>query len=270
LIRKTPTIDQLRDRDAAAAGYGYTDFYKARLSARAADRAAELVANPLPAAQVEAAQAANMERSIRRAKQAVRWRVKGQSLDHLLTLTVRDNLTDVDALKKIWKRFVESIKDRSPGKEWPYVAAVEAQERGALHIHVAVKGRQDVNKLRGLWWRALGARVKWSRGVPCCLSEQTPGNIDIRGPKKSASKWRGRSLASYLAKYIGKELHQGGKGSRRYWATTGFVVPRQEVFLEAVTFIEAMVETALLMESVSGVFGSPWKSPDWCCIWVST
>lgn len=260
LVARSPSIEQLRDSDACAAGVGVSDHWKARRAA------ALLEAEPMPEREIEA----NHERSCRRAKQAVRWRIKGQRLDHMLTLSVRENVTDRAVFKAYWAKFIKLIKAKNGGKDWPYVAAVETQERGALHLHVAVQGRQDVHKLRGLWWRALGCRVGWSKGVPHCLEVETPGNIDVRGPRRGR-KWRSRSLAGYLSKYIGKEVASVGKNERKYWAPTGWSCPKRVVFLEAQDLRSALIETADLFAAASGGFwGSPWKSPDWACLWVST
>jgi len=260
LVVRTPSIEQLRDSDACAAGIPVCQSWK--------DRRDRLAAESAPVSDREPEK--NHERACRRAKQSVRWRIKGQSLDHMLTLSVRENITDRAAFKAYWAKFLRLIKEKNGGKDWPYVAAVETQERGALHLHVAVRGRQDVHKLRGLWWRALGSRVGWSKGVPYCLDGETLGNIDVRGPRRGM-KWRSRSLAGYLSKYIGKEVDSVGKNERKYWAPTGWVCPKSVVFLQAQDLRSALIETADLFAAASGGFwGSPWKSPDWACLWVST
>lgn len=256
LVTTAPTLEQLRDRDAAAAGIPCVPWRKSGHS------------DPEPLSDTDREK--NHARACRRAKQSVRWRIKGQSLDHMLTLTIRENLTDRSALKAAWSRFLRLFQERNGGNDWPYVATVETQERGALHLHVAVKGRQDVHKIRGLWWRALGARVSWSKGVPTCEGSETPGNIDMRGPRNRGSKWRARTLASYLAKYIGKEVDAVGKSERKYWAPTGWVCPKRVVYLKADTLLDALIETADYFEAAAGFWGSPWRSPDWSCLWVST
>lgn len=263
-VQHAPSAFQLLDSDMAAAGIPISDYHKEKMRARVETRAVAIASGELVQDQEK-----NVERSVRRAKQAVRWRIKGQLLDHMLTLTIRENLTDRQKLKQAWAKFLRLVKEKSGGAEWPYVAAVETQERGALHLHVAIRGRQDVHKLRGLWWRALGARVSWSKGVPSCLAIETPGNIDVRGPRRG-HRWRPRSLAGYLSKYIGKEMDLSGKHERRYWAPTGWQCPKVVRYLIARDLRSALIETADIFEGVTGAWGSPWKSPDWSCLWVST
>jgi len=252
LITQTPSPSQLLDRDMAAAGLPILYRRAAADDVKPSSWSGE----------------SNLERSIRRARQSIRWRVKGQGLDHMLTLTIRENFEDINELKPIWAKFVRSVK-LALGVDWLYVACIEVQERGSLHVHAAVRGRQNVNLLRGLWWSALGQKVKWVRGVPQSDC-QSLGNIDVKAPRNKASKWRSRSLAGYLTKYISKALGGLAAGSKRYWATKGFQAPKQVVFLAAQSLREALVETATMFEDITGVFGSPWTSPDWSCLWVST
>jgi len=263
-IQHRPSEAQLINSDLLARGGPMCAEWRAMLDRQAEARG--LVARPA-AAEGETEKSA--ERSVRRAKQVVRWRIKGQGLNHMLTLTYRENMTDRKQLKRDWARFLRLVKEKSGGAEWPYVAAVETQERGALHLHVAVRGRQDVHKLRGLWYLALGAKVKWSKGVPSCIGMETPGNIDVKGPRRGV-KWNPRKLAGYLSKYIGKEMALIGKNERRYWAPTGWECPKSVVFLRSQDLLGALIETADLFESITGCWGSPWRSPDWACLWVST
>lgn len=211
----------------------------------------------------------SLERSCRRARQAVRHRIKAQGLDHMLTCTTRENIESVEEFGRIWARFVRLIKAKSGGKDWPYCAVVEKQERGACHIHAAVKGRQDVNKLRGLWWQALGVKVKWRRGVPEVLGSESPGNIDVRSSAR-AKKWRSRNLASYLSKYITKAMQQVAAGKKRYWAPKGIVIPHEAYYVRARSLLEIKLLVADCYEELTGFWQSPWSSEDWTCILCSS
>jgi len=259
LITQVPSPSQLLDRDMAAAGLPI--LYRP-------------VKVDKPAADLES----NHERATRRAKQAIRWRVKGQLLDHMITLTVRENLRDVDQLKALWAKF-RRLVEKKTGK-FAYCAVVEEQKRGALHIHCAVSGRQNVHVLRGSWWAALGHDVIYVNGAPK-LSDgvSSRGNVDITNPmfrrrsgklQRQVSKWRPRNVASYLSKYIAKCLDNTAANSRKYWASTGFKCPKEVVFLQAECLRDALLETSSMFESLVGRFVSPWKSPDWSCIWVSS
>lgn len=137
----------------------------------------------------------------RRAKQGVREAVECIEADRLLTLTFRENVTDLREAREVFRRFVSRVREAIPG--WQYVAVPERQERGAVHFHCAVKGYQRVELLRALW-----LAVARSRG----------GNIDVTKPRGGGRAYRW-SVASYIAKYIGKSFEWIPKGSRRFTAS---------------------------------------------------
>lgn len=188
--------------------------------ARARDQGVRGVARPADLTEEERARKdeENKVRSIRRAKQAVRWQIQRLEADHLLTLTYRENMLDVDRLKSEFDHFRRLVKARYP--DWGYVAAREHQERGSLHLHLAVKGRQDINYLRTCWYRVLG-----------CLGASgadTLGQVNIEAPRKrfaNGGKWRAGKLANYLTKYIDKDFDILEHSSKRYWASKGAPQP---------------------------------------------
>ncbi|MFP3354636.1 hypothetical protein R0K04_25115, partial [Pseudoalteromonas sp. SIMBA_153] len=51
--------------------------------------------------------------------------------------------------------------------DFHYVAVLERQERGAWHVHIAVKGRQNYRVLRRIWLSVVGVGN---------------GNIHVRNP----------------------------------------------------------------------------------------
>jgi len=160
----------------------------------------------------------NRVRSVRRAKQAVRWQIQRLEADHLLTLSYRENMQDVDKLKHDFDRFRRLMHARYP--EWRYVAARELQDRGAWHLHLAVKGRQDLNYIRTCWYTVLG-----------CLGatgDNTLGQVNIEAPRKrfaNAGNWKAGKLANYLTKYIDKGFDGLEHSSKRYWASKGAPKP---------------------------------------------
>jgi hypothetical protein len=90
--------------------------------------------------------AENMKRAVARAKTTIRRAIMAAKLDHLLTLTYRENMQDI---KRGWSDLVKFIRlVRAHIPYWPYVAVMELQERGAIHFHLAVTGRQDLALLR--------------------------------------------------------------------------------------------------------------------------
>lgn len=154
--------------------------------------------------------AENRARAARKARQTVMHRVKVIKADRLLTLTYRENMTDRRRLQRDWQAFVRRIR-RVQGFE--YVATQERQKRGAWHIHVAIKGRQNYRLLRSIWRSVVG---------------ENNGNIDVRNPFRERALRH--KLAAYMSKYVGKGFdEQETKGARRVWCSEGIQTPVREV-----------------------------------------
>jgi len=131
-----------------------------------------------------------LAKSCQRAKTMVRRKCLSMGADRLLTLTFKDNVTDLDLAQERFKYFTKLMRKRF-GSRFVYVAVVEYQKRGAVHFHLAVSGYYPVSAVRPLWLRACG---------------DLGGNIDITSPKKYKNKksWNPKNIAGYLAKYITK------------------------------------------------------------------
>jgi len=119
-------------------------------------------------------------KSLSRTKTGVRRAIMGMAATHMLTLTYRDNMTD---LKQGWKDvscFLRAMRDALG--EYAYVIVAEQQKRGAWHFHLAVRGKQDLKLVR----------KHWSHGNP------------------DAQHWKGRlsQMASYMSKYLVKSFYQ--------------------------------------------------------------
>lgn len=210
----------------------------------------------------------NTVRARRRAVRQVRYLCKALGADHLATLTSREVIDDLSKIKKVFDRFRRSVADRFPN--WRYVCAYEKQERGAWHLHLAVKGRQDVNFLRRCWYRALG-------GTGDEKGQESPGACNVRGPRRrwgaDGAKWRAARLASYIAKYIGKELddREQRSGAKSYWVSRGIATPEPvRVWLPARTVLDA-IQDAVKVAVAHGVreAWSVWLSQDQMCLQVS-
>jgi len=131
----------------------------------------------------------DLDRSVRRSKATVRRKCMAGGLDHLLTLTYRENRFDLEQSFADLKRFIRLVRESMPS--FKYVAVSEYQQRGAVHFHLAVKGFQNVRLLRSLWLRVVG---------------ENNGNIDVQAPlhKRKGSPWDLAKLAGYISKYITK------------------------------------------------------------------
>jgi len=156
----------------------------------------------------------NRIRAVRRARTACRWLVQGLEADRMLTLTYRENMQDLVRLKADFDYFRRLVQAKYPN--WVYVAVPEKQDRGALHLHLAVKGFQDINYLRYCWYKVLGC-VGAEKGAAL-------GQVDVTKPRSYARNgtqysWRQDRLASYLTKYMGKAFDEAQHHSKRYWAS---------------------------------------------------
>jgi hypothetical protein len=131
-----------------------------------------------------------LNKSQRRARKVVKQKILTFQADTLLTLTYRENQTD---LKLAWKHFnrFNLLMRRRYGDKWTYVAVPERQKRGAIHFHLAVKGYYHWNTVRNLWKRAI----------------EGEGNVDFQNPKRRNGNTTKspKKIAAYLSKYLTKQ-----------------------------------------------------------------
>lgn len=161
---------------------------------------------------------ANRRRSARRAKTRVRRLCKALGVDCLLTLTYRENQTDLALCKAHFKEFVRRLKRTIPG--FAYVAAFEQQKRGAWHVHIATHRLPPTFRVGGVRvksWNVL--RAVWRRVV----GDPHGGNIDSQNAKPWHSPAR---LAAYLSKYMMKAFEQGEEWSNRFSSSTMGNIPK--------------------------------------------
>lgn len=128
--------------------------------------------------------------------------------------------------------------------------------RGAVHVHAAVKGFQNVRLLRRLWHRVLDEN-----------NVQGGGSVNVRAPNGGKLP----KIARYLSKYIGKGF--GGTirafGKHRYRASDGLSAEPTSRRLSAWPDLRAVLETVLMeaglalggaveLEDVGAVWGCSW------------
>lgn len=239
--------------------------YKAWCAMKRAERMQD--ATPEDIERLEAGlKADNIDRAVRRARQQIRFHCRQLGVDHLLTLTYRENVEDVMRLQRDWKEFVRLVRKAKPN--WQFVACRERQDRGALHLHVAIRGRQDIGLLRRCWYQALGGTGKET-------GEDTPGQIDVRGPSKrfgsKTQDWKVQKLSGYMTKYMGKAFEElDAKGSKRYWHSKGIEPPQVErIWLASSSFIDAIKESHGLCCAAVGRAVTLWASDRYDCIWLA-
>lgn len=162
--------------------------------------------------------ARSIAKTAQRARATIRRKCIEAQLDRMVTLTTRANIQSPDIFFPLLSRFLERYRKATRS---PYIAVVERQERGALHAHIAVRGRQDYKLVRALWVSVLGGVVGGFGGGASYVTNPVKGR---RLHPADAS----RRIAGYLAKYIGKGIEGGDVyafNKKHYWASKDLVDP---------------------------------------------
>ncbi|VVE52941.1 bacteriophage-related protein [Pandoraea aquatica] len=149
----------------------------------------------------------NQMASAQRAKRQVRLRCKAIGADRMITVTYRENMQDKERLKRHFdalRRRLNKIQD------FQYVAVPERQKRGAWHLHIAVKGRQNYRVLRAIWISIVG---------------EDNGNVNVRNPFRRNGQQH--KLAAYLGKYLTKDFAEHKMNEKRYWSSRGITIPER-------------------------------------------
>lgn len=192
----------------------------------------------------------------RRAKTRIRHCVKAMGGNTMLTVTYRENITDLSRLKKDLKEFNRRVLRVWPG--FRFVAGFEPQQRGAWHAHLAVPpvpaflSKQKVKSYPLLLsiWRS--------------VTKSAGGSVNIMRRKKR----HGQSLAavaSYLSKYLSKSFADGEAWSNR-WTKYGPCEIPAKLDLGVVAGLQQALETAYSLVSGEVRYArlSPWG--DWMYI----
>jgi hypothetical protein len=154
----------------------------------------------------------------------VRKRCTAIRADRMLTLSTRANETRIEVWAKWWDEFRRRLNKM---QDFHYVAVLEKQQRGAWHIHVAVSGRQNWKLLRSIWLSVIS-----KSGTDGAVNDSTGGFKRYCAFKRIGGKGRAmrHRIASYIAKYIGKDAGASTFNKKRYWTSRGIVVPQVEPY----------------------------------------
>lgn len=166
----------------------------------------------------------SLRTSIERSKRMIRKRCKAIRADRMLTLSTRANEGRIEVWAKWWDEFRRRLNKL---QDFHYVAVLERQQRGAWHIHVAVSGRQNWKLLRSIWLSVIN-----KAGTDGAVNDSTRGfgkNGFFRriGGKGRAMRHR---IATYIAKYVGKDADASTFNKKRYWTSKGIVVPETTTY----------------------------------------
>lgn len=141
-----------------------------------------------------------------------------------LTLSTRANETRIEVWATWWDEFRRRLNKM---QDFHYAAVLERQQRGAWHIRVAVSGRQNWKLLRSIW-----LSVITKSGTDATVNDSISRLKNGRCFKRIEGKGRAmrHRIATYIAKYIGKDADRSTFNKKRYWTSRGIVVPEAKPY----------------------------------------
>lgn len=221
--------------------------------------------------EIDADKADNKRRAVAHAKRTARYLVQQMQADRLLTLSYRENMQDREKVKEHFTKFRRLVKEGWKGRpglsNWRYVAVLELQQRGAFHIHIAVRGWQPISFLRECWYKALGASID-------AKGSDTPGGVNVTPPRDDTGasrkkEWASVRLASYIVKYMSKTFDDFSTEKNRYWRSKDIDAPVvYRHWLMATNLEEAINELLSHMSFAEGFeLRRHWGSDDGGCYW---
>ena len=144
----------------------------------------------------------NKVRSERRSKQSIYEIARANKWDYFATFTMSDNRYDYDSCKDRLRKFLNNFKSRK-AVDLEYLVVPEQHKDGAWHFHGLLKGNIDAY-LSETWHKGRYELVGYNLGK-CELENVKDTN----------------RVASYITKYITKDLANTVKNKRRYFYSKG-------------------------------------------------
>ena len=195
----------------------------------------------------------NRKRTLTRAKRQSVRKILWNRTDHLLTLTYRDEVTDLERARRDREKFCDEVQEKIPG--WKYLGVYEVQPKrlkrtgvAVWHSHLAVEGWQQIALLRDVW-----------RGI---VGE---GNIQVEPPRRGKGDPR-LSIARYLGKYLTKAADEDSEwqlNRKIYFHSKNMVDPPDErIEVEYMGDAEPADMAAVLLGTRDGGLVSVWESID--------
>lgn len=141
------------------------------------------------------------------------------SWETFITLTFKENLTDIVQANKIFNAWVSNI--RKLKKDFKYIAVPEFQKRGAVHYHVLSNlGREDTNIIY-----LQKERVGKAKDLTTIYDVKywTKGFARVDFIKSDYKK-----IYGYICKYMTKDIDIKLFGKHRYFNSQNLVKPQTE------------------------------------------
>lgn len=141
------------------------------------------------------------------------------SWETFITLTFKENLTDIVQANKIFNAWVSNV--RKLKKDFKYIAVPEFQKRGAVHYHVLSNlGREDTNIIY-----LQKERVGKAKDLTTIYDVKywTKGFARVDFIKSDYKK-----IYGYICKYMTKDIDNKLFGKHRYFNSQNLVKPQTE------------------------------------------
>lgn len=151
----------------------------------------------------------------------IRRLLKKYKFQRLLTLTFKDNITDVSLADRLFDRFIARVKRRYP--EFSYVGVREFQKRGAVHYHLLIGMYIPQRELAELWGH---------------------GFVSVNFLKL-------KSAINYVSKYLAKSVDDERLFGRR------LILKSRELYVVVRTFL--LVDAKKLFDFVRGAEIDYWQ-----------
>lgn len=204
-------------------------------------------------------------RSARRAKRSSRFACKTAEFDRMVTLTTKDNYSRIEIQRMVVK-FIKLLREATGGKI-DYIVVPEKHDsektsegkRGSHHVHIATRGRQDYKLLVSIWhYRICNGR----------------GFVHVSNPfnKRTGKAYTAAQMASYLYKYVSKNLSGAEFNKKSYWISQNIAPPVRTVQLFR-TYSEAFNAALEHFQALGLPFGTEkprcWRDEGLDVLWLA-
>lgn len=157
-----------------------------------------------------------------RARRNCRHKIKHAGFTQLLTLTYRENVEDLDTMRRDFAAWLRIMRRHIKGFRCVY--GFERQKRGAWHAHVACDKLPHLMQYKGC------KVASWKVGTAIWRSVVPRGGLCFVGGRNGRFNRYSSpgKIAGYVSKYLTKENAEGESG-RRMWDSTQGITPDKPV-----------------------------------------